>query len=119
MVAGFPNLYHIMGPNTGLGHNSMVFMIESQIEHVLDLLRAADRRGALAVEVRADAQREWNDALVPRLARSVWGTGCQSWYLDARGHNATVWPGSTLEFWWRTRRLEDGDYDFGSPPGLA
>lgn len=118
-VAGFANLFHLMGPNTGLGHNSMIFMVEAQIERVLDLLRAADRRGALPVEVREAAQRAYNDALAPRLRATVWGSGCRSWYLDARGHNATTWPGSTLEFWWRTRRQPLDDDELWSPPDLV
>jgi cation diffusion facilitator CzcD-associated flavoprotein CzcO/predicted metal-dependent hydrolase len=114
-VVGFPNLFLLMGPNTGLGHNSMVFMIESQIEHVLACMRAALRRGAGAVEVRPEAQAEFNAWLGPRLARGVWGTGCRSWYLDPSGHNPTVWPGSTLEFWWKTRRPVEPAYAFSSP----
>jgi cation diffusion facilitator CzcD-associated flavoprotein CzcO len=111
-VAGYPNFYMLTGPNTGLGHNSMVFMIEAQVNHVLALIREVDRRGVRAARVRVQAQARHNAELAPRFARSVWATGCHSWYLDARGQNVTLWPGFTVEYWWRTRRLVTGDYEF-------
>lgn len=104
LVAGFPNLFVLTGPNTGLGHSSMVFMIEAQVQLILRLMGAAEAAGAAAVEVRAEAQRAYNAALAARLQRSVWASGCASWYVDASGHNATLWPGFTVDFWRRTRR---------------
>jgi hypothetical protein len=62
--------------------------------------------------VRREAQARHNAALAPRFARSVWASGCHSWYLDARGKNVTIWPGFTVEYWWRTRQLARGDYEF-------
>ncbi len=112
-VAGFPNLYVMTGPNTGLGHNSMVFMIEAQIDHVIACLKAIRRRGATLAEVRAPAQRAFNDKLAPRLDHAVWSSGCKSWYIDAHGRNSTTWPGFTFEFWLRTRRLVARDYIYG------
>ncbi|MEZ4436765.1 MAG: NAD(P)/FAD-dependent oxidoreductase [bacterium] len=107
MTHGFPNLYFLVGPNTGLGHSSMVFMIEAQVDLVLAVLdRAGDAR---RVEVSAAAQARYNEALRPRLDGRVWASGCRSWYLDAEGRNVTLWPGSTTEFWARTRRPRRGD----------
>jgi cation diffusion facilitator CzcD-associated flavoprotein CzcO len=111
-VAGFPNFYMLVGPNTGLGHNSMVFMIEAQVHHVVQCLAEMEARGAVSAEVRPAAQRRFNEGLQRRLGRTVWASGCKSWYLDARGRNTTLWPGFTLEFWWRTRRLIADDYRF-------
>jgi cation diffusion facilitator CzcD-associated flavoprotein CzcO len=111
-IAGFPNLYTLMGPNTGLGHNSMVFMIEAQVHYVMACLRAQERRGAQLADVRARAQAAFNASLQPRLSRAVWASGCSSWYLDAHGKNATIWPGFTFEYWWRTRQVRAQDYDF-------
>ncbi|HEY8584347.1 MAG TPA: NAD(P)/FAD-dependent oxidoreductase [Capillimicrobium sp.] len=106
-VAGFPNLFLLYGPNTNLGHSSIVFMLESQIAYLMDALRVADARGAAALEVRADAQAASNAEVQRRLARSVWNTGgCGSWYLDAHGRNATMWPGFSFEFRRRTRRFD-------------
>lgn len=118
-VTGFPNLYLLMGPNTGLGHNSMVFMIESQVRYVLSCMRAQEERGARWADVLPAVQRDYNESLVPRLARSVWASGCQSWYLDGRGKNPTAWPGFTVEFWWKTRQVRPDDYEFGSPRSVS
>jgi cation diffusion facilitator CzcD-associated flavoprotein CzcO len=110
-MAGFPNLFLLLGPNTALGHTSVVFMIESQIQHVLSCLRLVARDKADAIEVSEDAQRRYNDALQRRLRRAVWSEGgCRSWYLDSDGVNRTLWPGFTFEYWARTRRARPGDY---------
>ena len=110
-AAGFPNLFLLLGPNTALGHTSVVFMIETQIQHVLSCLRLIARDKADGIEVSEDAQRRYNDALQRRLRRAVWSEGgCRSWYLDADGVNRTLWPGFTFEYWARTRRARPGDY---------
>jgi cation diffusion facilitator CzcD-associated flavoprotein CzcO len=110
-VAGFPNLFLITGPNTGLGHNSMVFMIESQIRYVMDALRAMRERNLRWVEVKRRVQAAYNKRLHERLARSVWATGgCVSWYRTRTGKNTTLWPGFTFEFRWRTRRFDVESY---------
>jgi cation diffusion facilitator CzcD-associated flavoprotein CzcO len=100
-VAGFPNLFLLVGPNTGLGHSSQVFMIESQIAYVLEAVRHLQRTGDV-LEVRAETESAWDDAVQQAMGRTVWTTGgCASWYLDDRGRNTTLWPGTT----WRFRRL--------------
>jgi cation diffusion facilitator CzcD-associated flavoprotein CzcO len=109
-VPGFPNLFLLSGPNTGLGHNSIVFMIEAQIRHVLDCLREARALGARAIEVSAAAERSYNDELQRRMRSTVWSSGCKSWYMDARGRNVTLWPGLSLGFWLRLRRLDTSAY---------
>ena len=110
-VSGFPNFFMLLGPNTGLGHTSVVFMIESQIQHVLSCLRILARDRAGAIEVREAAQRGYNDALQRRLRRAVWSEGgCDSWYLDTDGVNRTLWPGFSFEYWARTRRARRADY---------
>jgi len=110
-VAGFPNLFMLLGPNTGLGHTSAVFMIESQIRHVLSCLRLLARSRADTIEVSEPAQRRYNDELQRRLRRAVWSEGgCRSWYLSPDGVNRTLWPGFTFEYWARTRRARRADY---------
>lgn len=109
-VAGFPNFFMLIGPNTGLGHSSMIYMIESQLEYVLDAVRKMRRLGWRSVEVRAAAQARYNDELQRRLARTVWATGCSSWYLARSGRNTTLWPGFTFEYRFRTRRFDPRDY---------
>ncbi|GAA3739813.1 cation diffusion facilitator CzcD-associated flavoprotein CzcO [Spinactinospora alkalitolerans] len=116
-VAGFPNFFTIVGPNTGLGHTSMIFMIESQLNYVIDALRRLEAPGVAAIEPKPEAQRAWNDDLHRRMGRTVWSTGgCASWYLDANGRNTTLWPGSTMRFRRATRRLKPSEYSPIAPP---
>ncbi|GAA2866642.1 NAD(P)/FAD-dependent oxidoreductase [Streptosporangium fragile] len=111
-TTGFPNLFFLLGPNTGLGHNSVVFMIEAQVRYVIDCLRLLSRTGARALDVRPEAQRAYNDRLRDRLDRLVWNEGgCRSWYLDEHGVNRTTWPGFTFEYWARTRKMKPGAYE--------
>jgi cation diffusion facilitator CzcD-associated flavoprotein CzcO len=100
--AGFPNLFMLIGPNTGLGHTSVVVMAEFQIEYVLDALRVMGERGVDVAEVRADAQSAYNAEVERKLEGTVWTSGgCTSWYLDDKGRDTVQWPGAT----WRFRRL--------------
>ncbi len=111
-VHGFPNLFFIVGPNTGLGHSSMVFMIESQIAYVLDALRTMDAGGITAVEPKPRAQEQWNREIQRRMKKTVWNTGgCSSWYLDQHGRNVTLWPRTTFAFRRLTRRFDVEQYD--------
>jgi cation diffusion facilitator CzcD-associated flavoprotein CzcO len=111
-VSGFPNLFLIVGPNTGLGHTSMIFMIESQIAYVESCLTAMRARRLRHVDVRADAQARYNRTLQAKLARTVWSTGgCTSWYRTRDGKNTTLWPGFTFEYRFRTRRWDPLDYE--------
>ena len=110
-VPGFPNLFLVAGPNTGLGHNSMVLMIESQIGYVLDALAQLDRRGLRVFEPRRSAFDAFNAELQARLPRTVWATGCRAWYQTASGRITTLWPGSTLEFRRRTRSFDAQQYE--------
>jgi cation diffusion facilitator CzcD-associated flavoprotein CzcO len=100
-VPDFPNLFLLLGPNTGLGHSSMVLMIETQIEHVLQAIRAMERRGASTIEVRRRVCEEFNQQVDARMEGTVWDSGCASFYLDATGRNGVLWPDWT----WRFRRL--------------
>jgi cation diffusion facilitator CzcD-associated flavoprotein CzcO len=115
-VPGFPNLFMLLGPNTGLGHSSMVYMIESQIAYVLDALRTMERSGAAAVEVRPEAVASYNEAIEEQLDGTVWNTGCASWYLDDTGRNATLWPDWTWRFRQRTASFDAGSYELVDAP---
>jgi cyclohexanone monooxygenase len=116
-VHGFPNLFMIVGPNTGLGHSSMVFIIESQVAYIRDAIRTMRVHGYAAVEPTAAAQQAWNNDIQRRMRRTVWNTGgCSSWYLDAHGKNTVLWPRSTFSF---RRSLADFDvaaYDVSADP---
>ncbi|HEY3712213.1 MAG TPA: NAD(P)/FAD-dependent oxidoreductase [Amycolatopsis sp.] len=111
-VAGFPNLFFLLGPNTALGHNSVVFMIESQSRYVVDAIRLADSRGAAALDVRPSVQAKFQAEIQDKLVKGVWTQGgCKSWYLDAKGVNRSIWPGLTWRYWLETRRVDPSDYE--------
>jgi cation diffusion facilitator CzcD-associated flavoprotein CzcO len=109
-VAGFPNLFLLLGPNTGLGHNSMVYMIESQIAYLMDALRVMRERAVETVEVRPEAEAGYNEDVAERLEGTVWNTGCASWYVDGNGRNVTLWPDWTWRFRRRTARFDAASY---------
>jgi cation diffusion facilitator CzcD-associated flavoprotein CzcO len=110
-VAGFPNMFILVGPNTGLGHNSIVYMIESQVHYVMEALRAMRERDVAWVDVRPEVQARFNDRLQAKLDGAVWSTGCESWYLDASGKNRTIWPGFTFKFREAVTEFRAEDYD--------
>jgi cation diffusion facilitator CzcD-associated flavoprotein CzcO len=113
-VDGFPNFFMLLGPNTGLGHTSVVFMIESQVQHVMSCLKMLARDKADTIEVSASAQQRFNRGLQRRLRRAVWSAGgCHSWYLDTDGVNRALWPGFSFEYWARARRARRGAYLVG------
>jgi cation diffusion facilitator CzcD-associated flavoprotein CzcO len=114
LVRGFPNLFFIIGPNTGLGHNSMVFMIETQVAYIQRLLGLMADADATRLEVRAEVQARFNAALQQRLSGSIWATGCKSWYQHDSGKITALWPGFTFEFWRQTRAFDAGDYELGA-----
>lgn len=119
-VAGFPNLFFLLGPNTGLGHNSVVFMIESQVRYVAEAIRLVERVHAEAIEVREQVQDRFQADIQRKLADGIWTQGgCRSWYLDAHGVNRTIWPGFTWRYWLRTRAVRSDDYEFTTPAAAA
>jgi cation diffusion facilitator CzcD-associated flavoprotein CzcO len=117
-LPGYPNFFMIVGPNTGLGHNSMVFMIESQVEYIVQALRTMKREFANAIEVRPHVERAYNERIQQKLGRTIWSTGgCKSWYLDPRtGKNTTLWPGFTWRFRLLTRHFDPAAYHLQARP---
>jgi cation diffusion facilitator CzcD-associated flavoprotein CzcO len=111
-VAGYPNLYQLVGPNTALGHNSIIFMIEAQVHYVLQCLRELRQRGADYLDVDAGEQRRFNERVQRALDGTVWSSGCKSWYQSADGRNFTIWPWSTWRYWLETRKVRAERYRF-------
>ncbi|MGE3930775.1 MAG: flavin-containing monooxygenase, partial [Hyphomonadaceae bacterium] len=111
-VSGYPNFFTLLGPNSALGHNSVIYMIESQVRFVMDALRTLDAKGVAALDPKPEVQRAYNDDLQARLEKTVWGSGCTSWYLSEDGKNATLWPDYTFRFRARTKRVREADFDF-------
>jgi cation diffusion facilitator CzcD-associated flavoprotein CzcO len=112
-VSGFPNLFLLLGPNTGLGHNSVVLMIEAQVRYVMSCLELMKRGKRRVLEVRSEKQKEFVADIHRRMAGTVWQSGgCQSWYQDQHtGENTTLWPGSVVSYVRRTRSASAGDYE--------
>ncbi|MGI8608046.1 MAG: flavin-containing monooxygenase [Candidatus Dormibacteria bacterium] len=114
-VAGFPNAFILLGPNTGLGHTSVVVMVEAQVNYVLDCLRFMDRNDAVTIEARDDAQQVYNQKLQGELKDTVWNAGgCSSWYLDASGRNSTLWPTYTWKFIREMRHFRPAEFNVRS-----
>ncbi|WP_307820174.1 flavin-containing monooxygenase [Rhodococcoides fascians] len=110
-VAGFPNLFLMYGPNTNLGHSSIVYMLESQASYVVSALSEMRDHHATAVEVSESAQQQHNSWVDSSLDGTVWNAGgCSSWYLDANGRNSTMWPTYTFRFRNKTRTFDTSNY---------
>ncbi|MBF1801942.1 flavin-containing monooxygenase [Alloalcanivorax profundimaris] len=110
-VAGYPNLFQMVGPNTGLGHNSIVFMIECQARYIVDAIEKADAKGVDALDVKRSEMDAFNEKLQKDVAGTVWQQGgCSSWYQQADGKNVAIWPYSTWRYWLKTRQVDDGKY---------
>lgn len=109
-VPGYPNLFLVLGPNTGLGHNSVLVMMEAQFRYLTAALDHLRECGAPAVEVRRDAHDAYQREMARRTGRTVWASGCDSWYLDEPGHNFTPWPGLSFTYHARMRRFDGERY---------
>ncbi len=109
--SGFPNLFFLLGPNTGLGHNSVVLMIEAQIEHMIQSLRYATENNFRSIEVRAGAEKQFIQEVDRSSRETVWlSGGCKSWYLDRTGRNSSLWPGSVGSFRRTVLSFRKGNY---------
>jgi cation diffusion facilitator CzcD-associated flavoprotein CzcO len=118
-VAGFPNLFLLVGPNVGVGHTSMVYMIESQVAYVDDALKTMDAEQLDVLETTPEAQNAYRELIAKKSQGTVWlAGGCASWYLDEHGHNTTLWPDFTFRFRKLTRQLDRENY-VGVPAARA
>ncbi|TXH86716.1 MAG: NAD(P)/FAD-dependent oxidoreductase [Rhodoferax sp.] len=111
-VPGFPNFFMLYGPNTNLGHNSILVMLEAQIDHVLRCVYKLRKNGARAMELREPVLQRFHASMRQRFAHTVFAAGCQSWYLDKDGHSPTNWPGFTVSYCLRARYGSLGVYRF-------
>ncbi len=101
-VAGFPNLFLMYGPNTNLGHNSIIFMIECQTNYILDCLKRLDESGSSAIDLRREAMDEFDASQQKELQQRVWAFTGKSWYKNEAGRITNNWSGSTIRYWWQT-----------------
>jgi len=116
-VSGFPNFFILLGPNTGLGHNSVVLMIEAQARYAVNCLKLMKRRKQRVMEVRPETQKDFVDEIYRRMPRTVWQSGgCHSWYQDQKtGEITALWPGSVIAYLRRTRSVSPSDYELRTP----
>lgn len=112
-IAGFPNMYIVVGPNTGLGHSSMLLMIEAQVGYIMQALKTLKAKGAKSADVKKEVEKEYNQEIQEKLAKTVWQSGkCVSWYQTKSGKNVTLWPGFTFTFMKRTKHFEPEKYEW-------
>ena len=118
-VSGFPNLFMLYGPNTNLGHNSIIYMLESQIRYVTRFVQAIEARRLRYVDVAGDVQAEFNVEVQRRIAGSIWSGDCMSWYKTASGKHTNNWPGFTFDYRRRTREPDFASYEIVAADGAA
>jgi cation diffusion facilitator CzcD-associated flavoprotein CzcO len=110
-VAGFPNLFIMVGPNTGVGHTSMIHIIESQAKYVMDGIKYILKNNIKSIDVKKEEQKEFNEYVQSKMKGTVWQSGgCVSWYQDDKGRNPTLWPGFTVKFRRLTRKFDASKY---------
>lgn len=106
----FPNLFQLLGPNTLLAHNSVIFMIEAQVEYILQLMQLVDRSQSDAIMVKDQAQDAFNQQVQHMFEKTVWQSGCVSWYQQEGGKNFALWPTYTWKYWLKTKKPNAADY---------
>jgi cation diffusion facilitator CzcD-associated flavoprotein CzcO len=116
-VNGFPNFFMLLGPNTGLGHNSVVLMIEAQVRYAMNCLKLMQRKKQRVLEVRPEIQQSFVQEIYRRMSGTVWQSGgCHSWYQDQNtGEITTLWPGSVISYLHRMRSVSPSEYDLSTP----
>lgn len=111
-VKGFPNFFMMYGPNSNLGHSSIIIMIEAQAGYIARILRTAGRAGKPVVEVKPEAEAAYNESIQKALEETVWSSNCKSWYKDEEGRIFSLWPYSTTRFIREMRKAPMDDYRF-------
>lgn len=116
-VSGFPNMFILYGPNTNLGHSSIIYMLESQFNYVIGCLEALRRHGLRYIDVKPEAQYAFNAHIQEEASETVWSRGCTSWYHTAEGKQTNNWPGYTFSYRRLTRKPMLSDYECASEGG--
>jgi cation diffusion facilitator CzcD-associated flavoprotein CzcO len=105
-VAGFPNFFMTYGPNTNLGHNSIIFMIECQTRYILQCIERLGKGDLAYLDLRPEVQAVYNAKIQAELGRTVWAEADHSWYKDEAGRITNNWSGTTARYWWKTRKVD-------------
>lgn len=109
-LAGFPNFFMLYGPNTNLSHNSIVFMIEAQVRHILRCMSAVKDRQKLTIEPKREVQARYNRTLQDSLKKAIWSVGCRNWYIDKGGKNTNNWSGFSFSYRRQTEKMGMENY---------
>lgn len=107
---GFPNLFQLLGPNTVLAHNSVIFMIEAQVDYILQMMDLVTQSQSNAIVVKDQVQDQFNHDVQDMLNNTVWQSGCLSWYQQDGGKNFALWPTYTWKYWLKTKSLHPSDF---------
>ncbi|MBE9538619.1 MAG: NAD(P)/FAD-dependent oxidoreductase [Proteobacteria bacterium] len=110
-VAGFPNFFMLYGPNTNLGSNSIIFMVERQANYIVRCIDKILSHKLLSLDVNKTVMRAYNDRMQGELAKTVWVASCDNWYKNEAGKVVNNWPRSTLAYWWHMRSPDFTDFD--------
>lgn len=111
-VNGYPNMFQLVGPNTGLGHNSIIYMIENQVNYIVKCMKQMKQKGAAYMDLKANVQTSFNIDVQQRQVGTVWASGCQSWYQQADGRNVVIWPGTTWRYHQELKHMDFAVYDW-------
>jgi len=110
-VAGFPNFFMLYGPNTNLGSNSIIFMVERQVNYIVRCVDKILSHHLTSLDVNKGVMRAYNDRKQGELANTVWVASCDSWYKNDAGKVVNNWPHSTLAYWWHMRSPDFSDFE--------
>lgn len=113
-IAGFPNLFTLMGPNTGPGHTSVLVYVEAQQRYIVQAIQQCLRNHIGSLTVREDRQEEFNRQLLEKMKKTTWGDGGNSWYYTKDGRNTTLYPGFATDYVLSVRNFDLGDYSVKS-----
>jgi cyclohexanone monooxygenase len=111
-LPGFPNFFMLYGPNTNVGSNSVIFMLEAQAHYIVRALKYMRHKRKSYIAVRPRAMAEFVAKIDGWMEGTVWTTRCNNYFRAANGRVVTQWPRSARAFWGMTRRFNAGDYTF-------
>lgn len=118
MVPEFPNFFMLYGPNTNLGHNSIIFMVECQVRWILQCLKRMRAQKSQTAEVTSEATHQYDTLLQQKLGKLVWNEACGNWYKDAEGHIVNNWAGAAYEYRQTTRVFDESALRWGVPQAI-
>ena len=115
---GFPNLFVVTGPNTGIGHTSALFLIESQMCYIMNCIKNLEQRNKTVIEVTGDAEEKYTTHIHQAMTRTVWHNGgCNSWYKSKSGKVIAMFPGFSFTYRRWAKNFRPNDHLFDGQPG--